>query len=244
MKFLSTLCSAGLACLLATGAQAAVLTYRYTATIDAIVEKDAQTGNYLAPTESAYAGPLIRVGDVVTGILRYNTAAPLAAYQPAPEARLRTAIYEGAEFDFMSFTVGGTTFSFDAGPDAPWSGTSYVRNADGLPDNPAFDVFERIMVRQDGGGRATGHVSLGDVDGTALEDGAMPARLDPVLFEIKTLFASFSHAADDGFMYFDSTISSFEQVDAQVPEPGILLLLAAGAGGLLAARRLRPATRA
>ncbi|MBQ5948230.1 PEP-CTERM sorting domain-containing protein [Massilia sp. ST3] len=244
MTLLRTLCTAGLACLLAASAQGAVLTYRYTATIDAIVEKDIQTGNYLAPAESAYAGPLIRVGDVVTGILRYNTAAPLAAYQPDPEPRLRTTIYDGAQYDFMSFTVGGATFSFDAGPEAPWSGTSYVRNADGLPDNPAYDVFERIMVRQDGGVRATGHLSLGDVDGTALEDGAMPGRLDPALFELKSLFASFSRAADDGFMVFDSTISSFERVDAQVPEPGVLLLLAAGAGGLFAARRRRSAPQA
>lgn len=235
MHLLSKIFATGLAGLLAVQAQAAVLTYRYTATIDSIVETDMSTGSSLAPWESSFAGPTIRVGDLVTGILRYDTTALLRFDQLDPDTGARTMVYEGSAADFMSFDVAGTSFSFDSDPPAYPNGTSYVRNADSLAGNSAPDQFERIMYSYGPGAITTHHVSLLDVDGTAFQDSRMPTRLDPALFESKSMFTLFQHFAEDREMYFESTISSFERID--LPEPGVLLLLAAGAGGLLATRR-------
>ena len=245
MHLLSKLFAAGLAGLLAVDAQAAILTYRYTARIDSIVETDMSTGSAVAPWESSFAGPSIRVGDLVTGILRYDTAALLIFDQIDPDTGTRTMAYEGAAADFMSFDVAGNTFSFYSDPPGSPNGTSYVRNADSLAGSSAPDQFERIMYSHAAGAVTTHHLSLLDVDGTAFQDGRMPARLDPALFESKSMFTLFRRLADDREMMFESTISSFESIDAPVPEPGVLLLLAAGAGGLLAARRrARPASGA
>ena len=57
----------------------------------------------------------------------------------------------------------------------------------------------------------------------------MPAQLDAALFESKIMRTLFQHPAENSHMVFESTISSFERIDAPVPEPGVLLLLAAGA---------------
>lgn len=237
MRLLSKLLAASLAGLLAVEAQAAIVSYRYTATIDSIVETDMASGSSVAPWESSFAGPAIRVGDLLTGIIRFDTAALLRFEQLDPDTGVRSMVYDGAAADFMSFDVAGTRFSFDSDPAGSPNGTSYVRNANGLSGNSAPDQFERIMVSYGPGTITTHHLSLLDLDGTAFQDGRMPTRLDPALFESKSMFTLFRRPADDREMVFESTISSFESIDALVPAPGVLPLLAAGAVGLLAARR-------
>lgn len=234
MHLFSKLLAAGLAGLLAAEAQAAVLAYRYTATIVSIVETDLSSGSSQAPRESSFAGPAIRVGDLVTGVMRYDTAAQLQSDWVDPDTGVRTMAYRGSAADFMSFDVAGTSFRFDSDPP---NGTSYVRNADALAGNAAPDQFERIMASHGPDTTIDHYLSLLDAEATAFQDSLMPVQLDPALFESKTMRTLFRHIAEDREMVFESTITSFDRIDAPVPEPGVLLLLAAGAGGLLAARR-------
>lgn len=233
MNSLSKLCIAGLACLVTAGAQAAVVSYRYTATIDTLVEKNLATGGYDILTESAFPGFPLKRGDVVKGTFSYDTVAKLSTYQPRQQAGSQWFMYDTSSGDYMNYLHAPTGHTVRSDPALAWLGTIQVH--DGGESRP--DFFSMTMRGWNTDFFYSSRLFLWNPDGAAFPDASVPARLDSSLFSYMTMGGSFMHMNDDGWMEFSATLTSLEQVGAEIPEPGAGFLLVAGAAGLVAARR-------
>jgi hypothetical protein len=239
MHLLSRLCLTSLACILSTGAQAAIVTYDYTAIISSIVEKDSATNTFIGLDESTFANTSIKLKDTVTGTFSYDTSARPGSYQPEPDADSKTVLYAASAGDFMRYQIGSTGFTVASNPALNWLGSYQVMNS---PAGPwRSDYFSMRIANSDD----QFFYSLGlfflDLNGTAFQDNAMPSSLDPAMFYRVSMDGSFLRRSDHGWMHFQADITSLEKRDAAVPEPASLLLLTIGAAGVLSRRRVRQA---
>jgi hypothetical protein len=226
--------NAALAALLALSvpltASAAVLEYRFKASIVGMFESNAESG-IIYVSSSAFAGDTISIGDEVSGGFSYNTDGVLSpGYQPIqPE----TGSYLFYTMDPLRsglwFKIGGSAVGFTSGPNA---GSLLLGN-----DNSnlfGFDTFnlnfegeyDPVMLRLAG-------VSLYDFTGIAFSSGAIPEYLDFTAFIAKGVGGSWLRRSDGSQMQFQANISSIEAIESTVALPSTLLLLAFGFGVFL-----------
>lgn len=223
MNLLAKLCITGLACLLPFAAQAELLTYRYTATINGVDISDGDLADLP-----------FRAGDRLVGTFAYDTAAKLAPFQDDPSPYWSMANYELTEPAFMNYQVERTGYSFASTPLA--SLRSFAHVWDSYDGQVLSDQFEMMMWGMDDQFDISMHTRF-LLPATTFQNTSMPAVLDPATVEVSALFGNFIRKDGLGWMNFYADITSLEQVSSDVPEPGSLLLLAAGASGLLASRR-------
>lgn len=235
MNVFAKLCITGLACLLPLAAQASVLTFRYTATLDYMVALNPATGNYEGVyDETEFAGISFKAGDLISGTFRYDTAVTPDQEEADPE--YRTAYYVRSPADFMNYRFERTGYSFAAGAVLDPSGTAHVRDvAPGTQGRS--DELHLAMFNSDDQFERSMFLEFGDHSGSMFNDTSMPAALDLGQLDRLSMSGAFRGLNDDRWMGFGAQITLLEQVSSDVPEPGSLLLLAAGATGLLASRR-------
>lgn len=227
MHFLTKLCITGLACLLPFAAQAELITYRYTATINQVGLSDGDLSDL--PFGS---------GDVLVGSFAYDTMAPLKPTQPDSYPSFRSALYEMSLPAFMNYRVERTGYGFASSPLADLQGFAQVW--DSYEGEALSDQFELLMWDTDAQFDRSMHLRF-LVPATTFQDTAMPASFDPANVEIASMFGNFVRKDGSGYIHYSADVTSLERVSSEVPEPVTLLLLAAGATALGAARRRKGA---
>lgn len=240
MNVLGKLCLTGLAALLSAGAQAAIITYQYTATVSLITEYDYASDTYTDLLESNFTGNQVMIGDVLRGIVRYDTAAVKSTYQPPDRGGKQTTFYNAGPQDAITYRFDATGLAYQSDPSR--GGQTSVGNAP--PMSGMVDHFSKSSSFADSDYIYNGDILLGNTDGTAFQDTSLPSLLDPALFQELLVGGAIYRRANLDAFYFEANITSFTLLPADVPEPGALLLFAAGAGSLVAARRRARRTNA
>lgn len=242
MRVLRKLCLASLACLLSTGAQAAIVTYQYTAVVDNLTEHDWASDTYTDLFESSFTGHRVVIGDVLRGILRYDTAALKSAYQPADRGARKTAFYDGAPQDLITYRFDATGMAYRSDPAG--AGLTTVSDSPTAPGTDAVDYFSKHTAYSDGDFIYNADIFFLNQGGAAFQDTSLPLQLDASLFQETIFGGSIYRRSDLNSLYFNAQITSFELLPTDVTEPGAMFLLAAGAGSLFAARRRARQTKA
>ena len=222
-----------LAAVAAMPAHAAIVTYQFTATVaTGITEKSGDTGLYNDTMASSMAGPLIRVGDIWTGTISYDTNLTLTAYQPEPLEQgsyrmyegimrstltdARTGLSYGSNLDYASMLV------YDSIP-----GVSY--DALSINTNAVNTNWESVTF------------SFFDSGGGALTDSAPPRGLNAFDYDSLTVSYSFWRSSNSDWMQATADITSLALVTAPVPEPSTYAMLGLGLAALAMTKRFRHA---
>jgi hypothetical protein len=233
MKLLINACMAGFVFLTAGVAHAGLVTYQFSASIQSMYEDDPASGGFPSVNASSVNGTLVRVGDTISGRLRYDTNAPPYTLQPAPSPDHRAAFYLSGAQDFLSYRIDRTGYTFTSNPrlNGGYLVWHELTHAPGSPDNS----FTAEMNDNDSAFARNASLEVDYWDGGTLNGTAMPQDFDSSSFFQGKLRAGFSRFADDRLMGFDANLTSL----TAVPEPGVPGLLVAGAVGMAVLRRRR-----
>lgn len=235
MNFFGKLAIAGLAVVLSAGSQAAVLTYEYTAVVKRMTEYDHAKDSYANVNESAFVGTTIQFGDVIHGYIHYDSSSPRNEYQPGLEAGDNSVMYRSTSEELITYRFAGKDIHVVSSPDA--YALKSVKDAPARPGAISSDYFAASSYSFDSNFLRSVHLFFWNADGTAFNDTLLPQQLDAALFDSLTLSGSFMQLASQDSLMFDADITAFRLIPADVPEPGVLLLLGIGAAGLLGSRR-------
>jgi len=235
MKLLINAWLAGFVFLTTGTAHAGLVTYQFSASIQSMYEDDPASGDFSSVNASSLNGTLIRVGDTISGILRYDTNATPYPLQPAPSPNHRAALYQLGAQDFLSYRIDRTGYTFTSNPHLNMLGSYQVwhdlTHAAGSADNS----FSAAMNDKDSAFARNASLQVEYRDGGTPDGTAMPPDLDTSPFSEGKLSAGFVRLADDRWMGFDANLTSL----TAVPEPGVPGLLVAGAVGMAVLRRRR-----
>ena len=208
-------------------ASAAVLEYKFKASIVSMFESSAESG-ITNVSSSAFAGDLISIGDGVTGSFSYNTDGVLSPYyQPMqpPTGSYLIYIMEAGRSG-LSFSVDDSSVNFRS---ALLDGMLILGNDNSdLSGSDTFNInftgeANPVMFRLAG-------VSFYDFTGNAFSSGAIPEYLDFTSFTVKGLGAGWLRQSDGKQMQFQANITSIEVTESTVVLPSTFLLLASGLG--------------
>lgn len=214
-------------------AQAAAVSYNFTATIWDELQTEDYGGGTTQMYSSDFSGHTITLGDHIVGSFSYDPAAARLT-QPQPGDASDTRRY----FDLPGFSLhytivpSGASFASDGAPGSAW-----VQN--NLPSRFAEDRFVVSgKAEHSGGMQREAGLQFFDNNGSALPGTNVPFNLGADKFPNRDLFASWQRDSD-GHQF--SLIASIDtMVAAPVPEPTNAAMLLAGLGTLtLLARRRR-----
>lgn len=238
MKILGKLAAAGLALALSASAQAAIMTYEYTAIVNRVTEYDRETDTFTNPDDSNFVGTRVGLGDVIHGTLRYDTSAPESDYKPEDRGDTKSAMYKSTPEELLSYRFSSTGLSFHS--EYNMFGYGYVANSPAVSSGYSSDYFSKdFSIFDDVYLRGAG-LFFWNANGTAFDGTGLPQQLDAALFQSISLSGTFMNLSSENMMFFHAEVTSF-RLAAEVPEPGALLLLGVGAAGLLVSRcRTRP----
>jgi len=202
-------------------ADAAVITYDFTATVSTTELSDPESAD-----SSRLASLPIHAGAIITGTFRYDTAMkPSSAQSPVSPPYLRVVRYENPEVNFLDYSVNG--FHWASMPSLNAQKTNLVRDSD-----PGFswDEVQLRTMREDDQLTSFGTLDYFAWGGDVLNSTNFPETFD--LGYYFTLDGWFDDLRTGGYLSFNADITSLTRADVvDVPEPGAPLLLM---GGLLA----------
>ncbi|MQA38540.1 PEP-CTERM sorting domain-containing protein [Rugamonas aquatica] len=216
-------------------AEAKVVTYDFTITVQHITEMD-HGANPVYVQSSTRPGALVSVGEQVHGTFSFNTETPLSVvYQPPVQANGTWLLYSDSvnyknPIDAV-FQNSGLHTTLPAGVKV----NSTVQVADNATTFHNGDVFSLINSASYKGEIFTHNIELGDSTGAVFNSAAIPQALNFSQFNYGSY--GFSRMSVDGlWVEVDGDISSLTLSPAPaVPEPSTYLML--GAGVLLLAWR-------
>ncbi|MDN4058526.1 PEP-CTERM sorting domain-containing protein [Massilia sp. YIM B02769] len=216
---------------LAGVANAAVITYDFTATV---------SDTSLYEPESAQGGRLsllpIQQGSVISGRFSYDTAAKPASVQP-PYVPFYTRVirYEIPGTNFVSYQVNG--FDWASMPSLNARKTDLVRDSDA---GYSWDEVQFHTIREEDKITSYALLNYYDWGGDALDDTHFPETFD--LAHYFTFNGWFDDLETGSYFAFDADITSLQRVaPSEIPEPTAAFLMLGGAAALASARRRRRA---
>lgn len=215
-------------------AQAAIVSYQFTASVNSIAEipGDTDTVNFLS--SSSLAGPRISIGDSWTGTFSYDTDMQLGTYQPPQPAQGAHTMYKG--FAQTTIKDARTGLSFESTLPYPWStGSLIIWNE---ATNVGSDIFWMYSESNaSANGNEFGSVWLNDRNGSTFGDATIPLALSLNDFLSASVSYEFSQRGTGNYMHAEAWLLSLTPVIA-VPEPATYAMLALGLA-FIGARRQR-----
>lgn len=214
--------------LIAPAAQAALVSYDFTASITRLADYDAR-GNSTNVAQGTVYGYTIASTQTITGSLRYDTQAPVSAMS---ESGRYMFYLSAAQSPAISYALSN-------GPSFDTESALSVQVADDALAMAGADVFyAHGFVEFDSKSAMGVSVVLADYTATALTSAAMPGSLEIERFSVRDFRTTWGRS-DGSFLLAEGVLTSWVQVagapaPAPVPEPGSLPL--AGAGLCLALR--------
>ena len=215
-------------------AEAKIVTYDFTVTVQHVVEMDNFNPVYVQ--SSTRPGALVSVGDKINGSFSYDTDTPLSPFhQPPAQAHGSWLQYN----DYLNlrnpidavFQNSGLHTAAPAGV-AVDNGVQVADNATTFHGGDAFFISNSYSYK---GEIFTNIVNLGDSTGAVFNSAAIPQQLDLSRFNYGDY--SFSRmSVDQRWVQVDGTFTSMTLAPPPVPEPSAYLMFSAGAL-LLAWRR-------
>lgn len=227
MMALTKIASVLLASLLAVGtAQATVITYNFTATVQSMFEHDGATGVNTTVNSSVMPGVLFANGDTMHGRFTYDTDTALSPYYQAPVPSQGTyQLYADSQrqnsadvtFDRTGFTL-------------PSSPISSIQVADDASTFSGWDIFYAGAGAIFPSGSYQGlTIDLFDSSGKVFANSALPDLLPLAGFSYANVDFAWLRISDGGQMHASGAITSLSLAEpTSVPEPDAFLMLLTG----------------
>jgi hypothetical protein len=219
------------ALLTAGTAQAAILTYEYTAVIDTLQKTTESDGDHgvmvdVNSTSLVFGQPITK-SEVVHGQIKFDTNSWINPYYSTPTATNYSSFFN---LPYIEFAAG----SF--GHKVPYGYTGFVN----VKNTPTGDEFNTSFSLSSGwGGRSLG-LSFTDPTGSVFSSTQIPTSLNLSDFASANFFFSY---ADNGYLTrveVGGHLTSLQLISAPVPEPTTISMLLAGMGLIgVAARKKR-----
>lgn len=237
MKNFAKIFVVGMAALIASSANAAVVKYAYEARVRLLWEYDRQTDTTTNVDHSDFAGAGISKGDLIGGFFQYDTSAGLSAFQPSQEPGSVYRSYNSGATNFISYVDMATGLRFESMQWMNWPGAVAVK--DSVPVAGAY-ASDFVSLSSNAGNAAmfsNASLFFDDVFGNALTNADIPLQLDLGAFPDSSMSGGFLRRSDRNQMDFYADLTSMRRVD--VPEPSSSFLFLVAGMGLFAARRAR-----
>lgn len=216
-------------------ANAAVIGYSFSATVNEILDPDQQL--WLDSGPGAIANTTIHKGDTVTGRFYYDNASAFQAWYPsANPLDTSTGGFKYASFaNAIELTVHSNGQHYES---VPQDAEVFLSNTTNFYDG----VEVRTVGAQSNGSlyRDYARIRLIDSSGSALSDGSLPERLDLPRFDRFLLDYAWYLPSAGNPIQARLNIDSIEQIGV-VPEPAELAVFFTGLAAAGAARRRRAA---
>lgn len=211
---------------LASSAQAAVLSYDFTAIVDSVTESDSSQ-NYLSTSvnSSTLAGLPVSIGQVVHGHFSYDTETPINdGYQPPAPTQGSYILYSGpfAQNSFSAAFANGPAINSVPGTS---NLLQVVNNASDFGGADGFSISTNVFKQQ---ALETGSVFLDDLSGTAFNHGGVPAALNFADFGYSTFSYGYVNLSQGPLILSVNARLDTLTPAAAVPEPSTYAMLAAG----------------
>ncbi|NRR32562.1 PEP-CTERM sorting domain-containing protein [Oxalobacteraceae bacterium] len=227
----------GLVCGMAMlgSAEAKVVSYDFTVTVQHIVEMDNFNPVYVQ--SSTRPGALVSVGEQVHGSFSYDTDTPFSlVYQPPAQAQGNWVLYsDPAHYKNPIDAVFQNSGLHSTAPGMPTTSNNSVQVADNATTFQNGDVFWLGNSASYQGEIFTNSIILGDSTGAVFNSTTIPDDLNLTHFNYGS-YAFSRMSADGRWVEVDADFTSLTLSPPPVPEPSTYLMFGAGAM-LLAWRR-------
>lgn len=225
--------------LIAPSAEAALVSYNFTASIVSMYEWNPSSNTAADLNQSNFPGYLIDSSWTISGNYQYDTQAPVSlGYQPAASNGGHDALYRSTT------PSPGFTYSFGGGgPALQTEGALWLEVVDQSTSATGWDVFyTRGQVSAGVGLYQEVSLSLYDQTGTVYSSAAIPSGLALEDFHLR-LFNTLFIREDGSTLTVTAVMTSLSAAeDSSVPEPATLFL--AGIGIFLSLRGVSSRNRA
>ena len=217
-----------------TSAQAAPVTYNFTANISSLSELQS-TGSFADVASASLGGSHIALGEKVSGSITYDAATAQFAFDNLPDEPNTSYSYALPTFNLQYKTESGG-YSFSSVPGNPDSATTF--------NDPTGDslTFDSVSTEQRLGLDLLNYIRFGFFDQSSqlLNSAAMPASLGAAGQVVGSFAGIFRTTDFTSNINYSATLTSFAPAVTAVPEPETYAMMLAGLGMLgMAARRKR-----
>ncbi len=210
-------------------ADAAVVSYDFTAKINDLFEYDGTTKVITHVATSNFPGSTISLADTVSGKFFYDTTWALHPYyQPEKPVSGTYLMYtSGAPVSAISFSVGGAAI-FDAKDSAS------VQIANNASTFNGSDIFYLgSSTAYNGVMHQNANIALFDRSGSAFQSGDLPTQLNLADFSYRQLGSAWLRYSNGDQLQMSATLTSITPTVSPVPEPDAAALFGGGLALLL-----------